>query len=113
MPRIGLETNFFDSELLILVDYNYRRGARPIVSGPSDNCDPGYPAEVEINGAWFINPKPIHEDDGLSPVPDFVLGILNRDDAVYDALCASHEAGDHLDPDALNDARREDEVFVR
>ena len=37
----------------VTVDYKWFPGAPPVVSGPADSWDPGYPDEVEIVSVWI------------------------------------------------------------
>lgn len=91
MARFHLDATIFDSNITILVEYEYRPGADPIVSGSPDNWVPGYPAEVQIKSAWLVNPTFGHAEEALSPLPDFFLTMLNDDAEVYDILCSQHE----------------------
>lgn len=108
MSRAELTLPFAGSDITFGIEYNYHPGAPAIASGPMDNADPGYSAEIEFlsieaivkNQDHFRLSDPSSPDVIHAPVPSWLFNIIANDDEVYDQLCALHETNEWKDWDA-------------
>lgn len=104
----GTAYNGMDWEAEYVITFNYRAASRPRISGPPEQCDPGWAAEIE-----FVSITPGAGDHGAfsdiaqKHLEEWAEGWL--DDHLAECIELAEAANDP-DPDYLRDRRVDDRL---